>query len=240
MKEGIFMASIEATLDRLNWADIGMQLDAEGFCLLPGLLGADVARDLVQQTAAPGARRVTLESSDLGRGESFYFDAGMPAPLEPWRTALYRRLVATANRWSETLGLAHRHPAALEDFRRLNRKAGQTRAQSHLSRLGVEDHVSLHQRNAGAQVFPLQIVAVLSEPGTDFEGGEFVMTEQRPRMQSRPAVLPLQLGDMAVIATAQRPFKGAKGCYRVRLKHAVSRVRKGERIGLELSFHDAA
>jgi len=138
------------------------------------------------------------------------------------------------------MGIDHRYPAELEDFLRHNQKAGQTRAQSHLSRLGLEDHVSLHQRNDGEQVFPMQIVAVLSEPGTDFRGGEFVMTEQRPRMQSRPMVLPLKLGDAAIITVAERPFKVTKGYYRVNLKHAIGRVRKGERIGLELSFHDAS
>ncbi|MPS27617.1 MAG: prolyl 4-hydroxylase [Alcaligenaceae bacterium] len=233
------MESLDAALDRLDWTDIGSRLDAEGHAVLPGLLDAGVARGLAQRVAASDARRVTLESGALGRGELFYFGAGMPAPLEPWRTALYRRLVAIANRWNETLGEAHRYPGELEDFLGHNREAGQARAQSHLSRLGVDDHVSLHQRNDGGQVFPMQIVAVLSEPGADFLGGEFVMTEQRPRMQSRPMVVPLKLGDMAVIATAERPFKGAKGCYRVNLKHAISRVREGERIGLELSFHDA-
>ena len=113
------------------------------------------------------------------------------------------------------------------------------RALSHLSRLCVGDYVALHQRNDGDQVFPLQVVALLSEPGTDFEGGEFVMTEQRPRMQSRPMVLPLGLGDAAIITTSLRPFKGAKGHYRVNLKHAISRVRKGRRIGMALTFHDA-
>ncbi len=234
------MTALDATLDRLNWADIGMQLDAEGYAVLPGLLGADVARSLAQQSTASDTNRVTLESGDLGRGELFYFGAGMPAPLEQWRTTFYRRLVVIANRWNETLGVAHRYPAELEEFLRHNQKTGQTQAQSHLSRLGLEDHVSLHQRNDGEQVFPLQIVALLSEPGTDFQGGEFVMTEQRPRMQSRPMVLPLKMGDVAVITTAERPFKGTKGYYRVNLKHAISRVRKGERIGLELSFHDAS
>lgn len=233
------MASIEATVDRLNWTDIGVQLDAQGYAVLPGLLGADVARDVAQQATALGGRRVTLESGDLGRGELFYFDAGMPAPLEQWRSALYRRLVDIADRWNETLDIAHRYPAALEDFLQENKKAGQTLVQSHLSRLGVEDHVALHQRNEGEHVFPMQIVAVLSEPGAEFQGGEFVMTEQRPRMQSRPVVLPLKLGDVAVIATGERPFKGAKGYYRVNLRHAVSRVRQGERVGLELLFHDA-
>jgi hypothetical protein len=233
------MTSCDATLDRLNWTNIGSQLDAEGYAVLPGLLGADVARSLAQQATAPGVRQVTLESGDLGRGALFYFGAAMPAPLEPWRTALYRRLVTIANRWNETLGVVHRYPAELEDLLRHGHKAGQTRAQSHLSRLGVEDYVALHQCRDGEQAFPLQIAAVLSEPGTDFQGGEFVMTEQRPRMQSRPMVVPLKLGDMAVIATAERPFKGTKGYYRVNLKHAISRVRQGERIGLELSFHDA-
>lgn len=233
------MISPNTTIDRLDWADISLQLDAEGFCLLPGLLGADVARGLAKQTTASDASRVTLASSDLGRGELLYFGAGLPAPLESWRAAFYRRLAVIANRWNETLGIDGRYPTELEDFLRRNQKAGQTRAQSHLSRLGVEDHVSLHQRNDGEQVFPMQIVALLSEPGADFQGGEFVMTEQRPRMQSRPLVLPLKLGDAAIIATAERPFKGTKGYYRVNLKHAISRVRKGERIGLELSFHDA-
>ena len=233
------MTALDATLDRLNWVDIGMQLDAEGYAVLPGLLAADVARSLAQQSTASDTNRVTLESGDLGRGELFYFGAGMPAPLEQWRTAFYRRLVVIANRWNETLGVAHRYPAELEDFLRHNQKTGQIRAQSHLSRLGLEDHISLHQRNGGEQVFPMQIVAVLSEPGADFQGGEFVMTEQRPRMQSRPMVLPLKLGDAAIITTAERPFKGTKGHYRVNLKHAISRVRKGKRIGLELAFHDA-
>ncbi|UBM08803.1 2OG-Fe(II) oxygenase [Cupriavidus metallidurans] len=233
------MTAFDATLDRLNWVDIGLQLDAEGYAVLPGLLGADAARDLARLTSASGADRVALASSGLGRGELLVFGTGLPAPLEQWRTALYRRLVIVANRWNEAIGVDHRYPAELEDFSQRNRKAGQTRGQSHLSRLSVEDHVLLHQRNEGEQVFPMQIVAVLSEPGVDFQGGEFVLTEQRPRMQSRPAVLPLSIGDVAVITTAERPFKGTKGYYRVNLKHAISRVRKGERIGLELSFHDA-
>ncbi|MGS1010692.1 2OG-Fe(II) oxygenase [Achromobacter anxifer] len=233
------MSSIDTGLDQLDWADIGSQLDAEGYAVLPGLLGVAMARSLAQQAAASTGRRVTLESSGLGSGELFYFGPGMPAPLEQWRAALYRRLVVVANRWQEVMGAELRYPPELEDFLESNRIASQTGPLSHLSRLGVEDHISLHQRNQGVQVFPLQIVAVLSEPGVDFQGGEFVMTEQRPRMQSRPLVVPIRLGDIAVIATAERPFKGAKGYYRVNLKHAVSRIRKGERIGLELSFHHA-
>ncbi len=233
------MISFDTVLDGLDWHGIESELDAEGYAVLPGLLGVAMAKDLARGIAPLAGRRVTLESSGLGRGELFYFDAGLPKPLEQWRAALYRRLAACANRWQALMNQEFRYPLELQDFLDGNRITGQTRALSHLSRLGAEDHVSLHQCNEGAQVFPLQVVAVLSEPGADFQGGEFVMTEQRPRMQSRPMVAPLRLGDVAIIATAERPFKGAKGYYRVNLKHAISRVRQGERIGLELSFHNA-
>ena len=130
-------------------------------------------------------------------------------------------------------------PGLLDDFLHRNREAGQVRPQSHLSRLGVDDYVALHQRSDGEFVFPFQVVALLSEPGTDFRGGEFVMTELRPRMQSRPMVLPLKLGDAAIISTSVRPCRGANGYHRANLKHAISRVHRGERVGVELSFHDA-
>ncbi len=233
------MISFDTVLDDLDWAGIESELDAEGYAVLPGLMGVEMAKDLARGIAPSAGRRVTLESGGLGRGELFYFDAGLPEPLEQWRAALYRRLAVCANRWQALAGQEFRYPPELQDFLDANRIAGHTRALSHLSRLGVEDHVLLHQSNEGAQVFPLQVVAVLSAPGVDFHGGEFVMTEQRPRMQSRPMVAPLKLGDVVVIATAERPFKGAKGYYRVNLKHAISRVRQGERIGLELSFHNA-
>lgn len=233
------MTSFDTTIDRLDWVNIGAQLDAEGYALLPGLLDADAARRLARQAENSQVTRVPLSSNDLGHGDLFYFGAHLPAPLETWRTAFYHHLSVIANRWNETMGVDGRYPAELGDFLDRNWNAGQTRAQSHLNRLGVEDHVTLHQRNDGERVFPMQIVALLSEPDVDFEGGEFVMTEQRPRMQSRPMVLPLELGDAAIIATAERPARGSKGHYRVNLKHAISRVREGERIGLELSFHDA-
>ncbi|WP_206141089.1 2OG-Fe(II) oxygenase [Stenotrophomonas maltophilia] len=233
------MAALDVALENLDWARIGQQLDADGYAVLPGLLGTDAARHLAQTVNDSDLRKATLESIDLGRGDLRYFGTDLPPPLGPLRPALYRHLVAIANRWNEVLGVDGRYPAAFSAFRQHNRSAGQTRSQSHLSRLEVEGHVALHQRSEGEQVFPLQVVAVLSEPDVDFHGGEFVTTEQRPRMQSRPSVLPLKLGDIAIIATAERPFKGAKGYYRVNLKHAISRVRAGERIGLELLFHDA-
>lgn len=234
------MTSLNTTISRLDWARIASQLDDEGYALLPGLLGADTARGLARQADAKNAtRHVTLASLDLGRGDLFYFSPSLPAPWESWRTAFYRYLTVIANRWNDVLGISGRYPAELGDFLRRNEKVGQIQTQSHLNRLGIEDYVPLHQCNDGAQVFPMQIVALLSQPEKDFQGGEFVMTEQRPRMQSRPMVLPLKLGDAAIITTSERPFKGTKGHYRVNLKHAISRVRQGKRIGVELTFHDA-
>jgi hypothetical protein len=228
------------TIDRLNWTEINEQLDMEGYAVLPGLLGLQEMRTLSQRVDASGdLHRVTLASDELGRGELFYFDESLPTPLATWREIFYQHLARIANRWNETLDVSYRYPEAFENFLEYNRRVGQIRMQSHISRLHEHDYQALHQRNQGEHVFPMQLVALLSEPGRDFTGGEFVMTEQRPRMQSRPMVLPLKLGDAAIITTAQRPFKGARGYYRVNLKHAISRVRSGERIGLELMFHDA-
>jgi hypothetical protein len=229
-----------ATIDRLDWADIAAQLDVEGYAMLPGLMDEAAARTLARLPQTVGtAHRVPLTSLGLGRGELFYLGPQPPAPLELWRTGFYRHLAVIANRWNEISGVSGRFPAELDAFLRRNRQAGQLQAQSYLSRLGVEDYMVLHQRNEGEHVFPMQIVALLSAPGVDFQGGELVMIEQRPRMQSRPMVLPLKLGDAAIITTAGRPFKGTQGHYRVDLKHAISRVRSGERIGVELTLHDA-
>jgi len=226
-----------ATIDRLDWRDITVQLDDEGFALLPGLLNPDEVRHLACGVEAFSC--VPLADSGLGRGELFPLDDALPAPWAAWRPAFYRHLSVIANRWNERLDLAHRYPADWSEFVQWNRHAGQSRPQSHLNRLRAEDYLALHRCDEGEHVFPLQIVALLGEPGRDFEGGEFLMTEQRPRMQSRPMVLPLALGDAAIITTAARPARGSASDYRVQLRHAVSRVRSGERIGLELSFHNA-
>ena len=234
------VSSFAALIDRLDWTGIAAQLDSEGHAVLTGLIEPAMADDLPRQTERWAAsRRESLASSGLGRGELFYFDESLPAPWASLRLALYRKLAPIANRWNEYVEVADRYPDELADFQQRNRQAGQVRPQSHLNHLRADDYIALHQRTEGVHVFPLQVVALLSEPGKDFRGGEFVMTEQRPRMQSRPMVLPLGLGDVAIIGTAQRPFKGTRGYYRVNLRHAISRVRDGERIGVELSFHDA-
>ncbi len=225
---------------RLNWPDIAGQLDREGYAVLRGLLKDSQVHELAALGGTASADdRVSLASEGLGRGHLFYFLRPLPALLEELRTAFYRRLAPIANRWRHALDISRRYPDTLNAFLMQNRKAGQACTQSNLTRLRMDDYQALHQNSEGEQVFPLQLVALLSEPERDFTGGEFVMTEQRPRMQSRPTVLPLRRGDVAVIAVARRPFKGSKGYYRVNLKHAISRVRSGERVGLELMFHDA-
>lgn len=217
--------------DRLDWPRIEAQLGQEGHAVLPGALGEAQVAELVRLCGAHGAIGTSLAAAGLGRGERF----ALPATplLAEMRRQFYRHLAPVANRWNAALDVAHSYPGTLQEL-----PVGGER-HSCLTLLRADDHEALHQYGELPQAFPLQLVALLSEPGKDFTGGEFVMTEQRPRMQSRPIVLPLRRGDVAVIAVARRPHKGSAGHYRVNLKHAVSRVRSGERIGLELLFDDA-
>jgi hypothetical protein len=164
----------------------------------------------------------------------------LPPFLQELRETFYRRLAPAANRWAEVGGESLLFPAELSVFLMQNRLAGQTRALSHTTVIPANGYQALHQRAGDAHVFPFQLAGLLSEPQKEFTGGELVMVEQRPRMQSRPMVLPLKRGDVAVIATAQRPHKGSKAYYRVNMKHGISRVRSGERRGLEILFRDSA
>ncbi|VUD46062.1 hypothetical protein TDB9533_00748 [Thalassocella blandensis] len=254
--------SIGMKLDQYNWTDIRTQLDADGFAVLPQVLDAQfrhsiteyffhksVADEHLTQTFTkpqaermflPKVRQATLEDEALGSGDIFYFDAQLPAPLTLLREEFYRRLVTIANRWQDVLGVKSSFPKEYEAFKRSNILAGQTQEQSHITELRVENYILLHQKNQGENVFPFQLAAVLSQSEDDFSGGDFVMVEQRPRMQSRPAVVKLKPGDVLILSTSARPFKGNKGYYRVTLKHAVSRVRRGSRVGLELLFHQSA
>lgn len=207
-----------------NWQDVHARLNAEGYAVLTGLLGSEEIREL----------------RALGDGELQYLPRELPPFLQRLRDSLYRRLAPIANEWAETLGEPQRFPAKLGDYLARNECAGQTRALSHMTRLREGGHEALHQHADDYHVFPLQLAGLLSDPRKEFGGGEFLMVEQRPRMQSRPIVVPLLRGDLAVITTAERPQKGAKGYYRVRMKHAVSRVLTGERRGVEILFHDSA
>ena len=223
-----------ATLAQLDGPRITAELDKEGYAPLPQLLDAEEARALAAWALDAGAKglRESLDMRELGHGALWRLTAPLPDPLTAWREAFHTLLMPVARRWNETMGIASSDSAEPGDVPQRDR------SHATLTRLRAGDHQALHQSAEGAGGFPLQLVVLLSEPGTDFTGGEFVMTEQRPRMQSRPMVLPLRLGDAALITVAHRPFKGASGYYRVNLRHAISRVRSGERLGLELLLDD--
>ncbi|MDQ8000151.1 MAG: 2OG-Fe(II) oxygenase [Pseudomonadota bacterium] len=228
-------------VDALDWAAARTALDAEGAAVLPGLLTpseCEAAAALYDQPARFRSR-VVMARHGFGRGEYQYFAYPLPPAVAALRSAFYPHLVPIANRWQAAMGLPARFPPAHDEFLARCHAAGQQRPTPLLLRYGEGDFNCLHQDLYGEHVFPLQVVVLLSEPGRDFEGGEFVMTEQRPRMQSRPMVLPLRQGDGAVFAVHHRPVQGTRGVYRVNLRHGVSRVRSGRRHTLGLIFHDA-
>jgi len=227
-----------------DWPGIEAELDRDGAAVLEGLLAPDACRALASLYDAPDEgtfrSRVVMARHGFGRGEYRYFAYPLPGLVSHLRTALYERLVPTANRWNEALGLSLRYPASHGEYLARCHAAGQARATPLLLRYGPGDYNCLHQDLYGEHVFPLQAVILLSRPGEDFEGGELVLTEQRPRMQSRPMVVPLQQGDAAVIAVSHRPVQGARGSYRVNMRHGVSRIRRGSRSTAGIIFHDAA
>jgi hypothetical protein len=230
-------------LDAVDWAGVTESLDDQGAAVVEGLLGPAECEAMAAHYDA-GERlfrsRIVMERHGFGRGEYKYFAYPLPDPVAALRTRLYARLASVANRWHELMGMAQRFPERHADFIERCHGAGQARPTPLLLRYRAGDYNCLHQDLYGEHVFPLQVVLLLSEPGRDFQGGEFVMTEQRPRMQSRAMVLPLRQGDAAVIATHQRPVQGSRGAYRVQLRHGVSRVRAGQRHTLGIVFHDAA
>ena len=222
--------------------DLASELDAQGNALLEGLLDAPTCRALASlYPSDEGFRsRVVMGRHGFGRGEYKYFDYPLPPIIDDLRARLYATLAPIANHWNERMKLVTRYPADLASFLERCHAAGQARPTPLLLEYGEGDYNCLHQDLYGEHVFPLQVAVLLSEPGRDFTGGEFVMTEQRPRMQSRPMVLPLRQGDAVVLAVHHRPVQGTKGVYRVNLRHGVSRVRSGRRHTLGIIFHDAA
>jgi len=233
---------VAARITAIDWAQVHADLDAQGAAVIPGLLPRQACAELAALYPRDDVfrSRVVMARHGFGRGEYRYFGYPLPQLVERMRTALYPQLVPVANRWHEAMGLPARFPQQHADFIARCHAAGQQRPTPLLLQYGPDDYNCLHQDLYGEHVFPLQVVVLLSEPGRDFEGGEFVMTEQRPRMQSRPMVLPLQQGDAAVIAVHHRPVRGTRGVYRVNLRHGVSRVRAGQRHTLGIIFHDAA
>lgn len=231
-------ATIVAALD---WSTIGATLDQQGWYRLPALLSVAQCRSLVAlypQTQHYRSR-VVMERHGFGRGEYQYFRYPLPDLIAAMRSAFYAPLAAHANHWHRALGIAERFPADHATFLQCCHAAGQLRPTPLILKYGPDDYNCLHQDLYGKHVFPLQLAILLSAPGEDFEGGEFVLTEQRPRMQSRADVVPLQQGDAVLFAVNERPVQGVRSCYRVRMRHGVSRVRSGERYTTGVIFHDA-
>jgi uncharacterized protein len=225
----------------IDWPAIATDLDAQGWAVLPALLPAKVCSAIARRYHHDDDFRshVVMQRHGFGRGEYKYFSYPLPSVVEELRKALYTRLAPIANQWHETMGMETRFPADHAAFIERCHAAGQTRPTPLLLQYGKDDYNCLHQDLYGTHVFPLQVAILLSQPGEDFDGGEFVLTEQRPRMQSRVAVVPLKKGDAVVFAVNSRPVQGARGPYRVNLRHGVSKLRSGHRHTLGIIFHDA-
>jgi hypothetical protein len=232
---------IAARLQLYEGTAIADELDAHGCAMLETLLSPQECAALagLYSDDERFRSRVVMSRHGFGRGEYRYFDYPLPRQVAELRGALYPRLVPIANRWNASMGLAVRYPATHAEFIERCHAAGQRRPTPLLLQYGAGDYNCLHQDLYGEHVFPLQVAILLSEPGLDFSGGEFVLTEQRPRMQSRAEVVPLRQGDAVVFAVHQRPVQGTRGCYRVNLRHGVSRLRSGHRHTLGIIFHDA-
>jgi uncharacterized protein len=236
--------SAENATDRiheLDWHRISQDLDEQGNALLPDLLSSEECDALA--SLYPDDKhfrsRVVMERYSFGRGEYKYFQYPLPEIISELRTALYSQLAPIANKWNEVLGIEKRYPKKHSDFIRRCHQAGQPRPTPLLLQYGPGDFNCLHQDLYGEHVFPIQITILLSQPGRDFTGGEFVLTEQRPRMQSRAEVVPLRKGDAVAFAVHHRPVQSKRGYYRVNLRHGVSLVRSGHRHTHGIIFHDA-
>jgi hypothetical protein len=230
------------SVEAIDWAAVHAQLDAYGHATVPRLLDAGTCRSLA---ALYGERelfrsRIVMARHGFGSGEYQYFAYPLPSSVDRMRRALYPHLVPVANRWNDAMGIEAHYPPTLDAFLARCHAAGQDRPTPLLLRYRAGDYNCLHQDLYGEHIFPLQIAVLLSQPGEDFAGGEFVLTEQRPRMQSRAEVVPLSQGDAVVFAVHHRPVRGGRGTYRVNMRHGVSRLRSGCRHTLGIIFHDAA
>jgi hypothetical protein len=229
-------------MDGIDWADVAAALDRDGWAVLPHLLSNAACDTVAALYRRPEGFRshVVMARHGFGRGEYRYFAYPLPTPVEALRTGLYPHLAPIANEWHRRMGQEIRFPAEHAAFVARCHAAGQTRPTPLLLEYGPGDYNCLHQDLYGEHVFPLQVAVLLSAPGADFTGGEFVLTEQRPRMQTRAAVVPLAKGDAVVFAVNSRPVRGSHGDYRVKLRHGVSALRSGRRHTLGVIFHDAS
>jgi uncharacterized protein len=234
-------STIATRVDAIDWTRISADLDEQGSAMIEQLLTTQQCSALA--TLYPDdthfRSRIVMGRHGFGRGEYKYFSYPLPDVIAELRPALYGQLQSVANRWNEAMGIDIRYPENHQAFLKRCHAAGQTRPTPLLLQYGEGDYNCLHQDLYGEHVFPLQVAILLSEPGRDFTGGEFVLTEQRPRMQSRPEVVPLRQGDAVVFAVHHRPVQGSRGFYRVNLRHGVSRIRSGHRHTAGVIFHDA-
>ena len=233
--------SIESRVRSYDWKEIATNLDSYGWAMLEGILSPVECGAIAGLYDGGGnfRKQIVMARHGFGRGEYKYFAYPLPAIISDLRTAMYPRLAPVADRWNEAMGIDVRYPAEHARFIERCHAAGQTRPTPLLLQYGEGDFNALHQDLYGDHVFPFQVVFLLSRPGEDFTGGEFVLTEQRPRMQSRVEVVPLRQGDAAIFAVHNRPVEGKRGHYRVKLRHGVSRIRSGHRHTTGIIFHDA-
>ena len=228
-------------IQAVPWQQVSRDLDVEGYAIIRNVLSTDECEEIrgLYEKKAIFRSNVVMERHGFGRGEYRYFSYPLPDLIATLRTSVYPYLVPIANRWNEAMGMNVRYPTEHAEFIDRCHRAGQDKPTPLLLKYGTDDYNCLHQDLYGEHVFPLQLAILLSEPDKDFTGGEFVMTEQRPRMQSRPMVVPLLKGDGVVFAVRNRPVQGKKSVYRVNLRHGVSRLRSGNRHTLGIIFHDA-
>ena len=229
-------------MTKQDWTRIGAELDEQGWAILPGLISASGCEALARMYDQDSLfrSRVVMARHGFGKGEYRYFAYPLPGAVEKLRTGLYPPLAAIANGWQARRGRTERFPEAHADYLAGCHAAGQARPTPLLLRYGPGDYNCLHQDLYGAEVFPLQVAVLLAQPGAGFAGGEFVLTEQRPRQQSRAMVVPLAKGDGVVFAVNSRPVKGSRGDYQAKMRHGVSRLLSGQRHTLGIIFHDAA
>ena len=234
----------DAAADRgaaVDWPAVAASLDERGYATAPALLTTEECRELAALYDDDSfRRRIVMQHHAYGRGEYKYFRYPLPGLVAALRRAIYPHLAPIANRWHQRLREEGKFPAALDDYLAECHRAGQERPTPLILKYGAGDYNCLHQDLYGALVFPLQLTVLLSDPGEDFTGGEFLLVEQRPRMQSRGEVVPLRQGEAVIFPVHHRPVDGTRGPYRVTMRHGVSRIRSGERYTLGIIFHDAA
>lgn len=233
---------LDERLDANDWPSITAHLDAQGWAIVNNVLDGDQCRAIaaLYDDDSRFRSQVVMARHGFGQGEYKYFSYPLPRIITDLRSKLYVRLASLANHWNEAMGVAVRYPYTHAEFITRCHEAGQMRPTPLLLRYGAGDYNCLHQDLYGEHVFPLQVTFLLSEPEQDFAGGEFVLVEQRPRMQSRAMAVPLRFGDGVIFAVNHRPVQGSRGAYRVNLRHGVSEVRSGQRHTLGVIFHDAA